>query len=440
MPETDLDMRRRLLLIVLGSLGVVMVLASVFIVSQQRGLLMENETKRAALEINLISEFISDAFLRRDYGMVNQFLLDWSEKRAHVVTLQAALKNGFVLADYQRKVPAAEVLSMERRLTFPNGNTLDLALGSDIGEIGHITGHLTGYLLGVFALMMAAFGGALWLLLNRSIVQPMQLKIAERTQTLNAVQSENLRMSAALDVTRKLQMMLLPSQPELTRITSLDIACFMEPASEVGGDYYDVLEKDGHIKIGIGDVTGHGLESGVLMLMVQMAVRTLLACNVTDPEAFLNILNRAVFDNMQRMNSDKNLSLSLVDYFEGKCRLSGQHEEVLVVRQNGQVERIDTLNLGFMVGMEPDISHLVSHLELALHPGDGLVLYTDGITEAMNCHRQQYGIERLCQLITEHWQANANTVRDAIIADLRVHIGAQPVLDDVTLLVIKQKA
>ncbi|HBB31884.1 MAG TPA: serine/threonine protein phosphatase, partial [Cyanobacteria bacterium UBA9273] len=75
-----------------------------------------------------------------------------------------------------------------------------------------------------------------------------------------------------------------------------EIAGFMEPASEVGGDYYDVLYHNGTVKIGIGDVTGHGLESGVLMLMVQTAVRTLLEVNETDSKKFLDVLNRTIYN------------------------------------------------------------------------------------------------------------------------------------------------
>jgi PAS domain S-box-containing protein len=116
---------------------------------------------------------------------------------------------------------------------------------------------------------------------------------------------ENLRMSSELDVTRKLQQMILPKDKELALIVGLDIAGFMEPADEVGGDYYDVLQQNGRIKIGIGDVTGHGLESGMLMIMVQTAVRTLLQSEENDPVRFLDILNRTIYGNVQRMSSDK---------------------------------------------------------------------------------------------------------------------------------------
>ncbi len=126
-------------------------------------------------------------------------------------------------------------------------------------------------------------------------------QISQANAEINALntrlQDENLRLAAELDVTRQLQM-LLPTAEELRQVEGLDIAGFMEPADEVGGDYYDVLQHNGRLKIGIGDVTGHGLESGVVMLMIQTAVRTLLTCDERDPVRFLDVLNHMLHDNM----------------------------------------------------------------------------------------------------------------------------------------------
>ncbi|ALG68655.1 SpoIIE family protein phosphatase [Beggiatoa leptomitoformis] len=250
---------------------------------------------------------------------------------------------------------------------------------------------------------------------------------------------DNVRMSTELSITKRLQQMVLPRAEELAEIECLDIASFMEPATEVGGDYYDILQENGRIKIGIGDVTGHGLESGVLMMMVQTAVRTLLSSHIDNPKDFLSILNRTLYGNLQRMQSDKNLTLSLIDYHNGRLHLSGQHEEVLYVDKTGKIERIDTISLGFMVGLEPDITDFIMHREVHLAEGDGIVLYTDGITEAMNEKRQQYGIQRLCDIVSQHWSLNATEIQQAVIIDLRRHIGTCKLQDDVTLLVIKQK-
>jgi serine phosphatase RsbU (regulator of sigma subunit) len=261
----------------------------------------------------------------------------------------------------------------------------------------------------------------------------------EITQLNEQLKSENLRMSAELDVAKQLQQMVLPKKAELEQIEGLDIACFMEPADEVAGDYYDVLQENGWVKIGIGDVTGHGLESGVLMLMVQMGVQTLLTNEVTDPEKFLNVLNRAIYKNVQRIQTDKNLTLSLLDYHDGTLQLTGQHEEILLVRQSGQVERIDTFDLGYSVGVVVDIANWVAQTKISLQPGDGIVLYTDGITEAQNTQEELYGLDRLCEVVSQNWRQTAKKVQQAVIEDVRQFIGKQKVFDDITLLVLKQK-
>ena len=257
---------------------------------------------------------------------------------------------------------------------------------------------------------------------------------------LNAqLQSENLRMGFELDVTRRLQLMLLPGAAELQSVEGLDIAGHMQPAVEVGGDYYDVLQHEGRVKIGIGDVTGHGLESGVLMLMTQAIVRALLTSGETDPVRFLSTLNLALFGNVQRMGGDKNLTLCLIDYAAGEVKVSGQHEEMIVVRKGGAVERVDTIDLGFPVGLVDDISAFVGQATVRLEPGDGIVLYTDGITEAENMAGEQYGLARLCAVVSRHWSEPAEAIKDAAVADVAAHIGSQTVYDDITLVVLKQQ-
>ncbi|MCC5618429.1 SpoIIE family protein phosphatase [Nostoc sp. CHAB 5836] len=266
-------------------------------------------------------------------------------------------------------------------------------------------------------------------------VEQLRIEI-EINQRLNA---ENSSMAAKLEVTRELQQMLLPKEQELRQIAGLEISGFMEPADEMGGDYYDVLNHEGLVKIGIGDVSGHGLESGVLMLMVQTAVRTLLTSNETDSTKFLNVLNRTIYDNVQRMRSDKNVTLALLDYQEGRLRLSGQHEEMIVVRSGGHLEQIDTIDLGFPLGLQADIAVFVAQTEVQLHPGDVVVLYTDGIIEAEDILGRQYGLKRLCELVKLNWRRSADKIKQTVIDDVKGHIGKQKVYDDITMLVLKQK-
>jgi predicted ATPase/serine phosphatase RsbU (regulator of sigma subunit)/tRNA A-37 threonylcarbamoyl transferase component Bud32 len=285
---------------------------------------------------------------------------------------------------------------------------------------------------------------------NARLYQTLEDKVKERTAQLaqanheitalnELLKAENLRMSAELEVTKQLQQMILPKQEELESIEGLDIAGFMQPADEVGGDYYDVLPQNGHVKISIGDVTGHGLESGVVMLMTQAAVRTLQESNQTDPVRFIDILNRTIYRNVQRINPYKNLTLSVLDYADGTLSVSGQHEEIIVVRTGGQVELLDTSHLGLPLGIEEDIAEFIGQEQVQLNPGDVVVLYTDGITEAFDINQEQYGLERLCEVVSRNWERSAQEIKQAVIEDVRRHIGSQKVFDDITLVVLKQK-
>ncbi len=279
----------------------------------------------------------------------------------------------------------------------------------------------------------------------------LEQRVKDRTRELAAasqeifllnerLKQENLRLGSELDVARRMQKMVLPKSSELEAVQRLDIATFMEPAEEVGGDYYDVLQNGGNVKVGIGDVTGHGLESGVLMLMVQSVARALEEQGESDPVLFLSVLNRVIYKNIVRTESDKYLTLAFVDFREdGEVILSGQHEEVLIVRNGGAVEHIDTGDLGFPVGLEPDISSFVATRSLRLAGGDVLILHTDGITEAENPLGELYGIERLCESAARYANDSAELIKTGIIADLMTYIANQKIHDDITLVVVKQR-
>lgn len=290
-----------------------------------------------------------------------------------------------------------------------------------------------------------------------ALTHDLERRVAERTRELEAageeirslnliLKAENVRMGAELDVSRRIQHMVLPTQEELQGISGLDVATYMEPATEVGGDYYDILPGEGgRVRIGIGDVTGHGLESGVVMLMTQSAVRTMMTSDEGDAVRTLDIINRTLFQNVQRMGSDKNLTLALLDYRPGSSgeesghlRVSGQHEFIIIARHGGRIEVVDTVDLGLPLGLVEDIRSFVSELTIPLGPHDTVVLYTDGITEATDATDGLYGLDRLCDVVAAHWQDDAASIKDAVIADVKAHIGVQPLYDDLTLIVFKQ--
>jgi phosphoserine phosphatase RsbU/P len=278
-----------------------------------------------------------------------------------------------------------------------------------------------------------------------ALMQAFQQGLEQRDRA----RDENMRLGAELDVSRRIQQFLLPSREELDAIEGLDIATHMEAAHEVGGDYYDILSHDEGVRIGIGDVTGHGLESGVVTLMTQSAVRTLLTSREKDMVRVMEVINSTIYNNVQRMGCGKNLTLALLDYHRasagagpgvsGHLRISGQHETVIIARQDGRMEVVDTDELGFPIGLVEEMAHFVDEISLDLYPGDVVVLYTDGITEAADTDHRLYGQERLLEVIAARRTESTEAIKDAIIADVKRHIGNQTLFDDLTLVILKQQ-
>ncbi len=281
-------------------------------------------------------------------------------------------------------------------------------------------------------------------------------KRAERA--LQDSREQLARAETELNITKRIQELLLPSETELEAIAELDIAGVMQPAEQVGGDYFDVLAHESGVMLSIGDVTDHGLESGLLMLMTQTAVRTLLTAGIHDSHDFFEILNRALFDNLERMQADKSLTLLRLDYYRHdithdithdtshgdaniapNIRVSGQHEHLIVVAAGGAVSRIDTLELGMPLGLERTVRRYVAEKQVALEPGGGVVLYTDGITEAENAAREQYGLNRLCEVIGQHWTYPPEQLCQIILQDVSEHVDGHTIYDDITLLVAKRQ-
>lgn len=271
-------------------------------------------------------------------------------------------------------------------------------------------------------------------------------ELQQANEEINALnerlKTENLRMRAELDVARELQAMVLPHANELASVAELDVAAYMRPADEVGGDYYDFLtEQGGSVKIGIGDVSGHGLESGVVMLMVQTAVRTLWLSGERDRERFLGLVNRLLYENVRRLATHRSMTLTLLDYQgQGEFALTGQHEELLVLRSDGRIERVDTLALGMPLALDPQIGAFLGSIELHLAPGECLLLHTDGITEAENPARELYGLERLAEVAGRHRHDSAAEMVQAIVADVQAFMAERRMLDDITLMVVKRRA
>jgi sigma-B regulation protein RsbU (phosphoserine phosphatase) len=268
-----------------------------------------------------------------------------------------------------------------------------------------------------------------------STLKAKQLSDALVAEVMLRERAERERMHQELAIAARIQTAILPKH---TSVPGLEHATIMLPASEVGGDYFDILPCAGGAWIGIGDVAGHGLPAGLVMLMIQ----SIVAATVHDrPElgpgrAWL-ALNRVLTDNIRvRMEQDEHATLSLIRYHDdGRLRLAGAHEELFVYR--AATRRVETVvTPGIWVGIMTEVAPEASEeAELRLARGDVLLLYTDGVLNAKAASGELYGHERLEQQLALTGHLSVQAIRDGILREVTSWMDTQD--DDVTLVVLR---
>ncbi|MGC4092571.1 MAG: substrate-binding domain-containing protein [Polyangiaceae bacterium] len=260
--------------------------------------------------------------------------------------------------------------------------------------------------------------------LHQSVVQ--QTALRER--------AERAQLEGELRIAARIQTAVLPVD---VRAPWLSVAAKMVPALEVGGDYYDVHPTPNACWIGIGDVTGHGLRAGLVMLMIQSMVSALVEQRPdSEPAALVNCLNGALYRNVRdRLAFDDHATFSLIRVDpDGLVCWAGAHEDLIVQRaRDGSCEVFPAK--GVWVGARRDISAATEAQRLRLESGDRIVLYTDGVIEAMDSHHQQFGLDRVISMIEAHAGADSVALCEALVdAAQRFAIVQQ---DDITVVVLR---
>lgn len=269
----------------------------------------------------------------------------------------------------------------------------------------------------------------------RRLASQQSVKLAQQQAAL--LEAEKLareRLEKELELARQIQVGILPRQ---LAAEGLELTAAMITAAEVGGDYYDVLPVDGGCWIGIGDVSGHGVTSGLIMLMVQSVVSALVAKDPNaSPRDAVAILNRVLFENIRhRLIKDEFVTLSLMRVTPDRLVFSGAHEHFLVCRaRTGIAEPVVTP--GTWLGVLPDIRGFTTDTELELEPDDLVVLYTDGITEARNARGEQFGLDRLGAAVQRYRNEPLDDVRDGLLAEVARWRAKQD--DDATLVLLRR--
>ncbi len=252
---------------------------------------------------------------------------------------------------------------------------------------------------------------------------------------LQQLTHDNQRKSNELEQAREIQRSMLPTTPP--SMPYLDIAAQQDTATEVGGDYYDFFtQPDGSLRIAIGDATGHGVASG---LMVSMTKASLMSTNETDLPALIQKINHTLAG--IDLGTQLNMALMVLELDQTRGDVvdikasGGGMPPAFIWRANGTTE--EYLISGFPLGIIPDISY--SQVEFELYSGDTMLLASDGLSERFNDHQQFLGFDRLTTDLQniDPSKATADEILRQAAAISDDWGQNHPLHDDITLVVVK---
>lgn len=241
------------------------------------------------------------------------------------------------------------------------------------------------------------------------------------------------RMEDELKTASEIQSILLPER--LPETSQLSFAAHYEAQSEAGGDYYDIIElDDGRFVFTVADVSGHGVGAGLVMTMT----RTLVHCLA--PATPLKEILRKLNDHLYRNTAHKYFVTMFYGIYEPSTQklsfANAGHTPVILIR-GSKVEPLEAPGVALGAIYDSMYANLIQSKSLQLKSGDTLVLYTDGIVEAMNENMQEYGDERFADILKNNALKSTEEMKSAILSDLKKHTGKVLQSDDMTLLLIR---
>lgn len=258
-------------------------------------------------------------------------------------------------------------------------------------------------------------------------------RVVSETAMRERLASEQLLGEVA--TARRIQSALCPRE---LGVTGFEVAAQLVAADQVGGDYYDVMPAAGGCWVGIGDVTGHGLLAGLIMLMIQSSVGTaVLGGSDQSPADVLCRINTLLQSNIRsRLEAREHATLMLLRaHADGRMVMAGAHEEVIVHRKaTGRCELVPTE--GVWVGIADDIREATHDKTFRLEPGDTAVLYTDGLIEARDAQDREFDIQHVCAVVAGTAPQGPGAIVDALIAKARAWTPVQQ--DDITVVALRR--
>jgi sigma-B regulation protein RsbU (phosphoserine phosphatase) len=257
------------------------------------------------------------------------------------------------------------------------------------------------------------------------------LEVSELAHSLAAEAAQRERQNREIEIAREVQERLFPQ--EMPAIADGSVAGACRPALGVGGDYYDVIHlEDGRLGLAIGDVSGKGISAALLMASLRASLRGVTLDNPRDFAKLMHKVNRLVYE----ASASNRYATFFFAAYDPQTRMvecvNAGHNPPVVLRGN-DVIRLEAG--GPVVGLLPFAPY--TEQALTLEPGDLLLLYTDGISEAMTHEDEEWGEERMIEAAQTVRDKSAEEILQALFHAADAFTAGAPQHDDMTMLVLK---
>lgn len=246
---------------------------------------------------------------------------------------------------------------------------------------------------------------------------------------------EKEKMAKELELAAKIQKEILPAK--FPQIPGFEIAAAVLPAAAIGGDTYDFIQTDPDTHVFyISDVTGHGLPAGIVV-----SIANAIIFSYADSKNLRDILINANKVLREKTIANMFMTMLILRYEKGNLTyVSAGHPEM--VHYIGSQRKVFTeKGGGIALGMVPDVSKLLTENTVKFEKDDCIILYSDGIPEALSEKGEQYGMPRLKRAVNDAGElATAEAIKNTLVADVKLFMGKAEQADDITLVVIKKKS
>ena len=255
--------------------------------------------------------------------------------------------------------------------------------------------------------------------------------LAEWREALSS-RDQLVALQNELSIASQLQQSILPKETPITDL--YEVSANMEPARNVGGDFYDFFTLDDQLGLVVADVSDKGIPASMFMMSSRTALKG-AAIGVRCPQMVLAEVNNQLHQNNSAFMF-VTLIYALFNPVSGSLTYSiAGHDPPLLISADGTVSELPPTK-GVALGIAPDIVYTQETVILA--PGDAVVLFTDGVTEAMNADNGQFGLDRLIEVFNKNPPASAEEANQAVFEQVRAFAGDAAQSDDITCLTLRR--